>query len=372
MKKKYLIGFIFVFILANNLYCQNTLNINGGFESFDTATLVTPSGLSGWIFQAGSGHAIYKIEDTVTHSGKRAAYLKVDTIAKNYWDIQIGNEDIPAPHGQFYRASFWAKSPTKSSVHAVMGDYNYNELATIDVTLPSTWTKYIMLCGNNGAATIQDSLRVIFQKFKVGQYYFDDIELIQSNVASIQTFNTGDSILINTGYAMNAVPTVFNNLSFAVTVNGNDDPITLITLKKGSSNIVVLKLTNNVKPGDKVFVSHVGGKLSYTNPNVLPAPKLGAFADSVENYSNGSNPVNIDVINQCNKLVIYPNPGLNIIHFSAMVSPKNVYFINNSGQIVQYKVISGTVSVSSLPQGFYMVRITDSLGNCQYSTFIKQ
>jgi hypothetical protein len=371
MKKICITGMFLTFILSSALKSQDTLNVNGGFESFDTATLVTPVSSSGWIFQAGSGHATYKIEEAVTHSGERATYLKVDTISKNYWDIQIGNEDIPAPKGQFYRASFWAKSPTKSSVHAVMGDYNYNELAAIDVALSTNWTKYLMLCGNNGAATIQDSLRVVLQKFKVGQYYFDDIVFIQSNVASLQTFNTGDSILINTGYAMNAVPAVFNNQSFVVTVNGKDDPVKLVTLKKGLSNIVVLKLTNNVKPGDKVYASHVGGKLTYANSSSLPSTTLGAFADSVENYSNGSNPSIIQG-KKISQFTVYPNPAKDIIHLLGIGSTKNAYFINNSGQTIRCKIESGAISVSLLPQGFYLVKIVDNFGNSQYSSFLKR
>jgi len=372
MKRFFIICLICTSFLALNIKGQDTLNINGGFELFDTMTFVPPVGTMGWLYDAGSGKALCKIIDTVSHSGNKAAYLKITQVSVNYWDIQLGNEDIPAPHGEFYRASFWIKSPTKSSVHAIIGDYNYNELATLDVTLSTKWTKYILICGNNGAATIQDSLRIVFQKFKIGEYYFDDILFVQSNVASLQVFNTGDSVLVNTGLAMNAVPAVFDNSSFTVTVNNVNNPVTSVTLKKGSNNIIVLKLTNLIKPGDKVFASHKGGKLTYSNSSSLPSATLGAFADSVENYSNGTIPNDITVLSEQCQFFIFPNPAQDVIYFSGVDSPNDIYFINISGQVIHNKINSRAVSISSLPQGFYLVKITDNFGKLKYSSFIKQ
>jgi len=373
MKKIVTIGLIYTFFLATIAKGQDTLNFNGGFESMDTMTLVPPVDTVGWLFDAGSGKGFCKIIDTVTHSGSKAAYVNVSVISNTYWDIQLGNENIKAPHGQFYRASFWAESPTKSSVFAMIGDYNYNTLSSIQVTLTPKWTKYIIMCGNNGLATNQDSLRVVFQKFIVGKYYFDDILFIQSNVASLQVFNTGDSVLVNTGFAMSAVPAVFNSNSFSVTVNGVVDPVTSVTVSKSSNKIIVLKLTNLIKPGDKVFASHVGSKLSYSNSTDLPSATLGAFADSVENYSNGSLP-NDEVIalKKPDQFLVYPNPAKDIINLLGIDLPKDVYFINNAGQIIQSKIKSVVISVSSLPQGFYIVKIIDNSGNSRYSSFIKK
>jgi Secretion system C-terminal sorting domain/Carbohydrate binding domain len=372
MKKIVTISLIYTFFLATIAKGQDTLNFNGGFESMDTMTLVPPVDTMGWLFDAGSGKGFCKIMDTVTHSGSKAAYVNVSVISTNYWDIQLGNENIKAPHGQFYRASFWAESPTKSSIFAMIGDYNYNTLSSIQVTLTPKWTKYIIMCGNDGLATNQDSLRVVFQKFIVGKYYFDDILFIQSNVASLQVFNTGDSVLVNTGFAMSAVPAVFNNNSFSVTVNGVADPVTSVTLSKSSNRIIVLKLTNLIKPGDKVFASHVGGKLSYSSSTGLPSTTLGAFADSVENYSNGTIPSYIKAIEKPNQFLVYPNPAKDIINLLGIDLPKDVYFINNAGQIIQSKIKSGVVSVSSLPQGFYIVKIVDNSGKSRYSSFIKK
>ena len=87
MKRFFIICLICTSFLALNIKGQDTLNINGGFELFDTMTFVPPVGTMGWLYDAGSGKALCKIIDTVSHSGNKAVYLKITQVSVNYWDI---------------------------------------------------------------------------------------------------------------------------------------------------------------------------------------------------------------------------------------------------------------------------------------------
>jgi len=369
MKSKLIYSIGLLVVASCVLKAQDTLNVNGGFENPDTSL--------GWIYQTPVGYTTYAITGIDKHSGAKSLHANVTHAANpaTYWDIQIGNEDIPAPHGQFYRAAFWAKSSTKSRIHALIGDYNYTELTNTDINLTANWTKYTMVCFNAGAATIKDSLRVVIQKFTVGDYYFDDFVFIQSPIGGVQVVRTGDSVLIQTGADMAPVPPVFDNSSFTVTVNGIDDTIRTVSLKTGNKKIIVLKLVRKVLPNDTVFVSHIGGKIAYLNPTGLPDDKLIAFSDTAENFADTTTHVSIkNLLKADNPVAIYPNPVSNQIQLSSVEGVQAITITNLAGQqlISINAPKSKIIDISGLKSGYYLISIYTRVGSVQKIKIVRK
>lgn len=354
-------GLFLLLAVANS---QPALTPNGGLEEADAgATSANP-----WFLGASSGSAEFTVIDSVAHSGSKCLFINViEKYTGNFWDIQAVYEHIPVSQATYYRATFYARSTSGFQLRAAIGTYNnYAELTNGTFTIGNDWTRVALVCYNPD----QDELRVTISAFEAGQYYIDDMSLIESPIAGATVVPTGDSIIIQTIASIDAGSN-FDPASFTVTADGTDVPVQKLAIVTGQSNKLALVLGKTILPGQKVEITHDGGKIFYSNTNNLPDDNLIAFIDEAFNLSKASgNSVNAPQLSQVN---IFPNPAGKFISISMAQPIKQVEIYSISGQLVaRLKNSATTYDISNLASGTYMVMVEDINGSLYRTRLVKK
>lgn len=353
-----------LFMLINLSNGQPALIPNGGLEEAETgATTVNP-----WYLGASSGSAEFAVIDTVAHSGSKCLFINViEKYTGNFWDIQAVYERIAVSQAAYYRATFYARSTSGYKFRAAIGTYNnYAELTNATFTVGKNWTRVALVCYNPD----QDSLRVTISAFEAGQYYIDDMSLIESPIAGATVVPTGDSIIIQTISGIDASSN-FDPTAFTVTVDGNEVPVEKVAIVPKQTNQLALIMSTTILPNQKVEISHVGGKIFYTNTNNLPDDNLIAFSDEAFNLSQASsNSVNNL---QQRQLSIFPNPAEKYISIALAQPISSIEIYSLSGQLVsRLKNPSTTIDISNLSSGSYVMVVADAQGTLYHSRLVKK
>jgi hypothetical protein len=351
-------------LIATSVMGQPALTPNGGLEEASAgATSADP-----WFLGASSGSAEFTVIDTVAHSGSKCLFINViQKYTGNFWDIQAVYEHIPVSQGAYYRATFYARSTSGFSLRAAIGTYNnYAELTNSTVTVGKDWTRVAMVCYNPD----QDELRVTISAFETGQYYIDDMSLIESPIAGATVVPTGDSIIIQTITSIDAGSN-FDPAAFTVTVDGTEVPVNKVVIVPKKNNQLALIMSKTILPNQKVEISHVGGKIFYSNTNNLPDDNLIAFSDEAFNLSKASG--NSIATTQTGRINIFPNPAERYISVAHNRPIASIEIYTLSGQLIsRLKNPSRMVDISQLSAGTYLMVIQDENGSQYRSRLIKK
>ncbi|MCX7986793.1 MAG: T9SS type A sorting domain-containing protein [Bacteroidales bacterium] len=346
------------------IQAQPALTPNGGLEEASAgATSADP-----WYLGASSGNAEFTVIDSVAHSGSKCLFINViQKYTGNFWDIQAVYEHIPVTPGMYYRATFYARSTSGFKLRAAIGTYNnYAELTNSTVTIGKDWTRVALVCYNAD----QEELRVTISAFETGQYYIDDMSLIESPIAGAVVVPTGDSIIIQTISSIDPSSN-FDPASFTVTADGTPVPVQKVVIVPKQNNKLALILNKTILPNQKVELSHTGGKIFYSNTNNLPDDNLIAFGDDVFNLSQATgNGVGNAVIT---KATIYPNPAGRFVHVKAARPISSISIYTITGQLVnRIQNPSSTIEIGYLNSGSYLIVIEDSNGNQYRAKLLKK
>ncbi|MGC8803151.1 MAG: T9SS type A sorting domain-containing protein, partial [Bacteroidales bacterium] len=337
---------------------------NGGLEEAEAgATTADP-----WFLGASSGSAEFSVIDSVAHSGSKCLFINViEKYTGNFWDIQAVYEHIAVSQAAYYRATFYARSTSGYTFRAAIGTYNnYAELTNATFTVGKDWTRVALVCYNPD----QDELRVTISAFEAGHYYIDDMSLIESPIAGATVVPTGDSIIIQTISGIDASSN-FDPSSFTVTVDGTEVPVEKVTIVPRKTNQLALIMSNTILPNQKVEISHVGGKIFYTNTNNLPDDNLIAFSDEAFNLSKAS--ANNITTPQASQIRIFPNPAADYVSIALAHPISSVEIYSLSGQLVsRLKNPSATLDVSNLSSGSYIMFVEDTQGTRYRSRLVKK
>ncbi len=359
---KFLVFTTFLFTY-NHAYTQEPLDPNGSFEEATTGGNTADP----WFFGASSGQAEFTIVDTVAYTGNKSLFINViQKYTGNFWDIQAVYEHIAVTPGMYQRATFFARSTSGFSLRAAIGTYdNYRELTSATFIINNDWTRVSLVSYNAD----QSELRVTISAFETGQYFIDDISLIESPIAGSTVVPTGDSIIIQTITSIDNSSN-FDASSFTVKADGNVIPIQKVVLTQ-QNNKFALVLGQKILPNQMVEVSHTGGKILYSNPGSLPDDNLVAFTDEAYNLSQATG----NTVENINSKIIkvYPNPASNLILIQHSVPIRLVNIYATTGQLIyQLKNASSTLDVSHLAAGIYSITFIDANNNVFRSKFIKK
>ncbi len=115
---------------------------------------ITPNELLNYNFEEGSqywstnqfngAYANFNLNNTNPHEGNTSMCVDVINNGNNFWDIQLGRNDVNLVAGEHYTLSFWAKAENNGSdldisfIHPT----NYSSYFYTNITLTNTWKQY--------------------------------------------------------------------------------------------------------------------------------------------------------------------------------------------------------------------------------------
>lgn len=122
----------------------------------------------------------------------------------------------------------------------------------------------------------------------------------------------------------------------------------------------------NVVPSQNLVVVRMGN-----SPNSSPVPSL--FADTIWQYLNEVMCSSTGINNKAlDKVSVYPNPSDNFISINNITGPFKAEILNLDGRVLKTYINANSLSVESLSNGTYMLRIIDDQNNMKTIKFIKQ
>ena len=91
-------------------------------------------------------------------------------------------------------------------------------------------------------------------------------------------------------------------------------------------------------------------------------------------FDAGMFPVSVKPVSEIkNEVVLYPNPVSTVLNIKGIeISAVQVYSISGSLMISEKAMYSNRVDVSSLPNGIYVIKMTDDAGEVAVKKFLKK
>lgn len=175
LKKKYEGGKTEVVVPSS----EGNLVKNPGFEE----TTMKPDIPDNWIidpWNTGGGRPLWKLDTTVTHSGKNSAYIKCPAGSIGTWE-----QEIKLDPNKTYVLKVWVKAVNAARVDIVCDgatrDGKRPVIRAINVTLTDTfdWTQITLdrIKPNPGTQKVMATL----VNRGPGEVWFDDVELVEEN-----------------------------------------------------------------------------------------------------------------------------------------------------------------------------------------------
>jgi len=158
------------------------------------------------------------------------------------------------------------------------------------------------------------------------------MSLIESPIAGATVVPTGDSTIIQTITSIDAGSN-FDPAAFTVTVDGTEVPVNNVVIVPQKNNQLALIMSKTILPNQKVEISHVGGKIFYSNTNNLPDDNLIAFSDEAFNLSKASG--NSVATTQIGRINIFPNPAERNISVAHNRPIASIEIYTLSGQLIK-------------------------------------
>lgn len=159
--------------------------------------------------------------------------------------------------------------------------------------------------------------------------------------------------------------------------NGTDNLIIVVDANEpsndGSSILYLQSATPEVRcimiRSDTGDISATNPPLNFTNTNTTSSwqAKMTRAIITI----NGLTELSI-AENELTSLSIYPNPVKDILHIQARVDIAKVELYNVAGQLIFEQSESDNINISSLSNGFYIVKIMDTNGHFETKKILKQ
>ncbi len=163
----------------------------------------------------------------------------------------------------------------------------------------------------------------------------------------------------------NEVATWNNIANIRVNAGENNEEVLSKTISDDKTQVLVI-FKNALQPGDEV---EFGNALVWTIENTVTTERNG------NTFINGWQPAHVVGLN-CDledgrvgtgvdnvsgkEIILYPNPAVDYIYFSTEVKEVNIYSLQ--GQKVLSDVNTGSVNISALAKGLYVIKATDNTG----------
>lgn len=362
MKKTLLI--LAVCTASFSVFSQNLVP-SGDFEvgSMDDIT--------GWWSTDNGGKATYALTDEAENvfSGSKALHVNVSEKGANAWDVQrVADNIMDLPEASYGRFSVYVKGTEGASMnfHLQVGGADW--IAIWGQKLSTQWQR-LSIVGYHSTA---DAVRIAMHFIEAGDYYVDDISLINSPIAGSVVVPTGDSIIIETGWGINAIDASFDNSSFTLKVNNADVAISKV-VNAGAKKFAIIP-EKVILEGDSVVIAYDGmGNIAYSSAAGIPDETLVSFSDEVS-INTSKLKTSISRVKKNNEIKIYPNPVENELTFIGNESFTKVSIINVAGQQVMSvnQISNNTIAINSLPKGLYIIKAYTNNGALKTSSFIKK
>jgi hypothetical protein len=375
MKKNLLILLVFSVMNLFSVQAQeeNNMVTDGGFEE----AVLGETSAAGWWFNNGNATATATFTiDTIKHSGENGLTIEVTDYPEdaNPWDIQAVASNITVEANTFYRYTIWAKTDNlDAKVNFTVGITAdpWSELGRVNGQLTKKWQKIAFLINSQENTAIRPPIHFASN----GKSYIDDLSIIQSNIVGAQASGSGDTLTVDFGLALNAIPSPFNNSAFNVKIGFAKNDVVAVTQNSVNKNLITLTLANKIVKGDSVSIDYKSdlGNLVYTTPPGTVSNVVESFTgEAVENLVI-LGPVTVNDISLAD-FSVYPNPVDNILCYSGSAKIAKVEITNLNGQrlLVVNNPAANEISVSRLQGGVYFLSVYGNDGSYRNLKFIKK
>ena len=374
--KKTFYFFTAVFLMANlALNAQTLVNPNGGFEETEIGQYFKGDDVAGWSLDYTEDGSIttfpeFFIVEDVVKEGSRALWMILNEVGGNDWSVQVVNEPIPVETNTYYVYSVWAMAEGHDGlrVNFTVGNLTYAEMGRRgNEEMPNgEWKNVVFLFKNTNNDTLRAPLHFSLSAnadLVPANFYIDDLQIFYSPLASAETNEGGDTVIIEFEWPINEIPAGFDPTAFTVSVNGTANAVTAVTQHE---EYLHLQLTSSFSIGDMIFISYTKPGSDYltysTAPGTPPTPDVESFSGIPV-----SNEIIVGIYSyRINKNIkLFPNPVENNLTLSGLESVSSIEILTVSGQVIDsYKVYDSThiIDVADLHKGIYFVKVKGDKG----------
>ncbi len=168
-------------------------------------TDISPNELLNHDFENGNLHwsmnqfngasANFNLDNTQAYEGNTAMCVDVQNNGNNFWDIQLGRDDVNLVAGQHYTLSFWAKADNngKDLDISLIHPSNFSSYYYTNITLSNTWTQYTF----EFVAPVTLNVLLNFDLGDdLGETCFDDISLAKTALLAPHATGSSDCLVL--------------------------------------------------------------------------------------------------------------------------------------------------------------------------------
>tara|TARA_B110000046_G_scaffold6853_2_gene7258 strand:+ start:736 stop:2178 length:1443 start_codon:yes stop_codon:yes gene_type:complete len=341
-------------------------NVGLGYFQLDPQTNTTS--FLGYDVQLADSQSVYcmlKFDDRLFFGGDFESLGSANFIGS------INSEDYPTPTvnnaGSEIDGAVYALEIFEGQLHAG-GNFSRSDTDTVYQSNIARWNGLDWDMVGSGLNGPVFSLHTFNDQLIIGGTFTASDSNEMLNIAS---WDGSDWSAIGTGFT-DSVDTVFSLVTYDDTLyaGGRFDSAGSVYVQ----NIAKLSGTEWTNIGEGIrgpvyAMEEYRGRL-YIGGSFTKADEL--VSRNIVSYNNGNVPFGIESKVQQNTVVIYPNPAKGLITLQTDISLKSAQLISTLGACTQVNILDNTISLESIPSGFYILQTTDQESNTFNQSLIIQ